>query len=207
MKTTGMSRGDGAAAMVVALLVNGLIAWQLQALLAPRRAAVDDATTALQVVWIVAIPRRDAVVAASRQPRTRIPTVDASAMVDRPRRVHARPDLTATDAPAAAPPAPARPMTALYLQQAGQWAQEHPVSPPRSEPFANRRVALRDQAAGRFRLKRLVSVADAVALVGMAFGNPPHPCIRNPDDVAGYATGGDALALRMALDVERHCRP
>ncbi|HEY5614225.1 MAG TPA: hypothetical protein VIK70_11590 [Lysobacter sp.] len=205
MQTTGMSRGDGAAATVVALVVNGLIVWQLQALLAPPpTAAVDDATTALQVVWIEAIPRRDAAVAASTQPRT---AIHASAVVDRPRRVHARPpDLAATAAPAGAP-VPARPMTAVYLQQAGQWAQEHPVAAPQVDPFADRRVALRDQAASRFRLKRPVSVADAVAMVGVAFGNPPHPCVRNPDDVAGYATGGDALALQMALDVERHCRP
>ena len=194
-------------AVTVALVVNGLIAWQLQALLAPpRRAAVDDATTALQVVWIVANPRRNALVAASTQPRTA--TVHALAVVDRPRRAHARPpDLAATDTPAAPAPVPARPMTAVYLQQAGQWAQDHPVAAALVDPFANRRVTLRDQAASRFRLKRPVSVADAVAAVGVAFGNPPHPCIRNPDDVAGYATGGDELALRMALDVERHCRP
>jgi len=206
MQTTGRSHRDGMVAATVALVVNGLIAWQLQALLAPpRRAAVDDARTALQVVWIVAIPRRDAVVAASTQPRTA--TVDASAVVDRVPRVHARPGLAATDTPAAPAPVPARPMTAVYLQQAGQWVQDHPVAAALVDPFANRRVALRDQAASRFRLKRPVSVADAVAAVGVAFGNPPHPCIRNPDDVAGYATGGDELALRMALDVERHCRP
>ena len=206
MQTTGMSRGDGAVAMVVALSVNALVAWHLQALLAPpRSAAVDDATTALQVVWIAAVPRRTASVAPSR-PRSA--TVQASRAPDRPPQVRARPGpATAEATDSAADPAPARPMTAVYLQQARQWAQDRPVAAAPVDPFANRRVALRDQAPSRFRLKSPFSLADAVEKVGLAFGNPPHPCVRNPDDVAGYATGGDALALQMALDVDRQCRP
>ena len=60
MQTTGTSRRDGAGAMVVALVVNGLIGWQLQALLTRPGPVLDDATPALQVVWIAAPPRRAA---------------------------------------------------------------------------------------------------------------------------------------------------
>lgn len=206
MQTTGKSRGDGVLAVSVALAVNGLIAWQLQALLAPRSpSAPDAATAALQVVWIAAMPHRRAVAAPSR-PRTA--TAQASSGLDRPPRVRARADLATTEATnTSVDPTPARPMTAVYLQQARQWAQDHPATTAPTDPFASRPVALADQPASRFRLKRPVSVADAVAMVGVAFGNPPHPCIRNPQDVAAYATGRDTLALQMALDVERHCRP
>lgn len=205
MQSTRTSRRDGAVALATALMVNALIAWQLQSLLAPASpgAAGADAPTALQVVWIAAIPRRDTLVAAPTHPRIASPHIPP--VIDRPRQGRARTNLAATAA--AADPTPARSMTAVYLQQAGQWAQDQPLATAPADPFANRRVPLRDQAASRFRLKRPLSVADAVAIVGVAFGNGPHPCERNPDDVAGHATGGDALALQMALDVERHCRP
>lgn len=204
MQTAGTSRGDGVIAVVVALVVHALIAWQLQALLAPPPGAgVDDATAALQVVWIAAVPRRAvAVVAAVQQPG---PQARTSPVVARPSQLQAQPDLAATEA--ATDPAPVRSMTAVYLQQAGQWAQDHPIAAAPVDPLARRRIALAEQPASRFRLKRTVSMADAVAMVGVAFGNPPHPCVRNPDDLAGYATGGDALALQMALDVDRQCRP
>ena len=204
MQTAGTSRGDGVVAVVVALVVHALIAWQLRALLAPPpEAGVDDATAALQVVWIAAVPRRAvAVVAAVQQPG---PQARTSPVVARPSQLQAQPDLAATEA--ATDPAPVRSMTAVYLQQAGQWAQDHPIAAAPVDPLARRRIALAEQPASRFRLKRAVSMADAVAMVGVAFGNPPHPCVRNPDDVAGYATGGDAVALQMALDVDRQCRP
>ena len=202
MQTTRTSRRDGAVAVAAALMVNALIAWQLQSLLASASpvAAGAAAPTALQVVWIAATPRRDKLPAASTHPR--IATTHAPPVIDRPRQVRPR---TAPAATAAA--TPARSMTAVYLQQASQWAQDHPVATTPVDPFANRRVPLRDQAPSRFRLKSPFSLADTVEKVGLAFGNPPHPCVRNPDDVAGHATGGDALALQMALDVDRQCRP
>lgn len=202
MQTTRTSERDGAVAVAAALMVNALIAWQLHSLLAPASpgAAGAEAPTALQVVWIAAIPRRAKLAAASTHPR--IATAQAAPVIDRPRQVPPRTALAATAAAT-----PARSMTAVYLQQASQWAQDHPVTTTPGDPFANRRVPLRDQAPSRFRLKRPLSVADAVAMVGVAFGNGPHPCERNPDDVAGHATGGDALALQMALDVDRQCRP
>ena len=204
MQTTGTSRRDGVVAVAAALMVNGLIAWQLQSLLAPPSGvAVAEATTEVQVAWIAAIPRRDTLVAAPTHPRIASPHVPP--VIDRPRQVRARTNLAATAA--AADPTPARSMTAVYLKQAGQWAQDHPVATAPADPFANRRVPLRDQAPSRFRLKSPFSLADTVEKVGLAFGNPPHPCVRNPDDVAGHATGGDALALQMALDVDRQCRP
>ena len=190
------------AAAGLALAVNALIAWQLPAVLVPPRRGADVAAPPLQVVWIAA-PRRPAAAAIAplRQPHAPAHVAPASGPIR---------EAPASPAPAAqdATPIPlARPMVAVYLQQAGRWAQDHPVPAAPTDPFARRPGALADQPASRFRLKRPLSVADAVAMVGVAFANPPHPCIRNPDDVAGYATGGDALALQMALDVERHCRP
>lgn len=58
MQMTGRSDGDRVIAAAVALVVNGLIAWQLQALLSPQPMAVDAASASLQVVWITAVPRR-----------------------------------------------------------------------------------------------------------------------------------------------------
>lgn len=202
MQSTGTSRGDGVVAALAALVVNALIGWQLQALLAAAPGSVTgDAAPALQVVWIVALPRPAPVAVAIPQPGGRAQPAPA---VARPDPAPGQPTLAATEA--AARPASARSMTAVYLQQAGQWAQEHPPAAAPVDPFANRRVALAEQPASRFRLKPTVSVASVVAMVGVTFGNGPHPCVRNPDDVAGYATGGDALALQMALDVDRLCR-
>ncbi len=207
MQTTGKSNGDGVLGAAVAVAVNALIAWQLQALLAPTSTTAPDAaaTTALDVVWIAVPPRRDRALAKPARPR--LASARAVPAIQRPHSTPAKAihDPAPTDPPADLPLA--RPMAAVYLRQAGEWARNHPIVAVPVDPFARRPMALADLPASRFRLKRQVSVADAVAMVGVVFGNPPHPCVRNPDDLAGYATGGDALALQMALAVDRQCRP
>src|SRR5687767_9900810 len=67
MPGTRRFRRDRMIAATVALVVNALIAWQLQDLLRPARAPVDEATEALQVVWIAARPPRDVALAVEPQ--------------------------------------------------------------------------------------------------------------------------------------------
>ena len=201
-KTTGTSRRDGVVATTVALAVNGLIAWQLQMLLSPQRVAVDADAASLQVVWTALVPRRATVPAPARDHAAK---VHESAVIDRPHKAHVRPEAAPPELPA--DPTPARPMSAVYLQQARQWAQQHPVATASADPFADRSRALPGRATDRFRMPEPLSVAIVVGRIGQMFGAGPDPCIRNRQDVAAYATGGDALALAMALDMERHCRP
>lgn len=112
MQSTGKSQGDGVLAATLALAVNGLIAWQLQALLAPQPVTALDAaaTAALEVTWITPVPHRDQVVAAPVEARTAMPR--AAPAIDRPRQVRAiaRPEPAATATPADL--LPARPLSA-----------------------------------------------------------------------------------------------
>ncbi len=205
MHTTGRSQGDGVLAATVALATNALVVWQLQALLAPPPdAALDDAAAALQVVWIGPVPRPAAVAVAPIRQQTE--KAGTSPAIARSHEARARPDLPASEAPADL--TSTRPMTAVYLQQTRQWArQQGAVQFVGSDALADRAGDLPGRGATRFRVAEPLSAADVVDAIGKAFGNGPHPCIRNRQDVAAYATGRDALALEMALDIERQCRP
>lgn len=206
MQMTGRSDGDRMIAAAVALVVNGLIAWQLQALLSPQPMTVDAASASLQVVWIAAVPRR-AIVAAPAQDHAA--KGHQSPVNDRPPEARVRPEVAPPELPADL--TPTRPMTAVYLQQARQWAQQHPVATAPADPFANRPVPLTDQAASRFRLKRQVSVADAVAMVGELFGGAGYTtddCRLIRGRIVGLVAGGDEQAAQQDLDFERrHCSP
>lgn len=202
MRTTRRSRRDRMVAATAALAVNGLLVWALQMQLSPNDRQVDD-DTSLQVVFVAQVPRPAIVITPVRRQTTQ---AQASRAPDRPLQVDARPGVASPELPA--PPVPTRPMSAVYLQQARQWArQQAPVQLASSDALAGRASDLPGRATDRFRMAEPRSVADVVDAIGQAFGNGPHPCIRNRQDVAAYATGGDELALQMALDVERQCRP
>lgn len=205
MRRTGESGRDGAVAATVALAVNVMIAWSLQALLSPYDFAVDDQAS-LQVVLITTAPRRPSVIAPAARPATKAP---AAPVADRPlptSAVHTR----AIPAPAL-DIIPSRPLTAVYLQQARQWAQQHPAQTVPADPFANRPVALAQQPGSRFRLSRPVAPADAVAMMGQLFGGAGYTtddCALIRRRIVGLVAGGDAQAVQQDLDYERrHCRP
>lgn len=206
MPRTRKPHRDRVVAAGVALVVNGVLLWQLQALVATRVTA--DAGTPLQVVMIAAVPpRRAAIIEPTRHPRAKAPSPRTLA---RPSNVLPAPATALALPEASAEIVPARPMSAVYLQQARQWSQQQaPVNlvSARRGPLAERVVDLPESSPTRFRVAEPMSVAIVVDRIGQAFGNGPHPCIRNREDVAAYATGGDALALEMALDTERRCRP
>lgn len=192
-------------AATAALVVNGLIAWALQALLSPQHMKVEHAAS-LQVVFITATPRRPSVIAPTRRQAT---TAPASRAFDRP--------LPAVARVEAATPDPAleimstRPMTAVYLQQARRWAQQHPAETVPADPFANRPVALAQQPGSRFRLARPLALADAVAMVGQLLGGAGYAtdnCALIRGRIVGLVAGGDAQAVQQDLDYQRrHCRP
>ncbi|MGH8076227.1 MAG: hypothetical protein ACREPE_02725 [Lysobacter sp.] len=200
-----MGRRDQVIAATMALGLNGLIAWQLQALLSPRRMAMAGEDASPQVVWIEALPpRRVAAAVAVRQPAS---TSRAAPLRTRP--VETRAQRDKTSAPVAAAPPPARPMAAVYLHQARQWAAQRPEGAVPADPFANRPVALAQQPASRFRLAQR-SPADAVAKIGKLFGGAGYTtddCGAIDDRLLGLVVGGDTRAVQQDLDYERrNCR-
>ena len=203
MPGTRRFRRDRVIAATVTLVVNALIAWQLQDLLMPARAPVDEATEALQGVWIAARPPRDVALAVEPQRAvTRSPNLLIPAAAGAPAPLEVSPDKPTVD------PTPVRPMAAVYLQQARQWAVDRPTAP--RDPFANRPVALAQQAKSRFRLARPISPADVVASVGVLFGGSGYTtddCGAIDDRLLGQVVAGDTQAVQQDLDYERrNCR-
>lgn len=206
MPETGRFRRDRMIAAMVALMVNGLIAWELQDLLMPARAPMPEATDALQVVWIAARPPRDVSLAVGpRRPTTRSRTTVSIAP---PVAVDAPPEGSANEP--SVDPGPSRPMAAVYLQQARQWAAERPEPTAPRDRFANRPVALAQQAKSRFRLARTISPAEVVASVGVLFGGSGYAtddCGAIDERLLGLVVAGDGQAVQQDLDYERrNCR-
>lgn len=206
MRTTRRSRWDEVVAAMVALAVNGWLAWQLHALLSPQPAAMVVEAEPLQVVLVAAVPRRAVVVAVARRHAA---TGNPSPVVARALEARARPEVAPPEPPADL--TPARPMTAVYVQQAGQWAAQHPQETLPDDPFANRHVPLASQSRSRFRLSRPITTADALAKIGRLFagdGYTTDDCAAIRGRVVGLVAGGDAAAAQQDLDYERrYCRP
>lgn len=205
MRSTGQSRDERIVAATLALAVNGLIAWALMALLTPDTIAIDDAAS-LQVIWIEAPAARRVAV---RSP-TRGHDGQARAAQARDPSRRAQPQ-TPTPAMETAPEiTPTRSMSAVYLQQARQWSQaQAPVTPP-ADPFANRRVALRDQAGSRFRLAHSSPAATVAKQLGKFFGGAGYAtddCGAIDERLLGLVVAGDDRAVQQDLDYERrNCR-
>ena len=206
MGTTGTSRRDRSVAATAALVVNAAIVYGLQGLLSYRDAAVD-AGAPLQVVWIAAARLPD--VALVPLPATATKSASARALSLRPAPMRA---TAATAVPPRSPvpdPAPSRPLSAVYLQQARQWAEQHPAAAAPADPFANRPVPLSHQAGSRFRLARPRAPADAVAMVGRLFGGDGYTtddCALIRGRISGLVAAGDQQAVQQDLDYQRrHC--
>lgn len=205
MRSTGKSRDERIVAATVALAANGLIGWTLVALLTPDTIAADD-DASLQVVWIQApAPRQVALRAPTRghggQART------AHALDPLPRAQPRTPTPAAETAPEILP---TRSMSAVYLQQARQWSQAQAAETPPADPFANRRVALRDQAGSRFRLAHSSPAATVAKQLGKFFGGAGYAtddCGAIDERLLGLVVAGDDRAVQQDLDYERrNCR-
>jgi hypothetical protein len=207
MSATGKFRRDRMIAATVALVVNGLIAWELRDLLVPTRTTMDEASDALQVVWIAPPPPRPDIASAIalRRPATK----NRSALPIAPP-VAAPAPLEVSPSTQSVVPTPSRSMAAVYLQQARRWAADRPLPTGPKDPFANRPVALARQAKSRFRLARPISPADVVASVGVLFGGSGYTtddCGAIDERLLGLVVAGDDQAVQQDLDYERrNCR-
>ncbi len=207
MRGTGKARDERLAAAVVALTANGLIAWALMALLTPDADAVavnDEAS--LQVVWIEAPAAQQVAVRTPTQGHGGHARRAAHALDPLPR---AQPPTPTAAVEAAPEITPSRSMAAVYLQQVRQIVRDQSVSAPPADPFANRRVALRDQAGSRFRLAHS-SPAATVAKLGKFFGGAGYTtddCGAIDERLLGLVVAGDDRAVQQDLDYERrNCR-
>lgn len=99
-------------------------------------------------------------------------------------------------------------MTAIFLQQARDWADRHPEG-VQGDPFAKRNPPLPGRGAQRFRMREPPSPARVVAMVGVLFGaDGVTGCTGIEDEIAGYASANDRAALERAMAYERQlCRP
>jgi hypothetical protein len=196
MRETGTSRRDRALAATCVLLLHAGLGWGLHRLLRVEPALAEP--EALQVVWIT--PRAVSPIAAptvTRRPVRVVPSAKPLAAVP-------------LDAPSTPAPPANRPLSVVALAQARQWArQQAPLAFAGADALADRTVALPGRPADRFRMTASLTPADVVAAIGAAFGGAGEdPCVRNRQNLAGYATGRDATALALELDFERrHCRP
>lgn len=151
-------------------------------------------------------------------PRTQraSPSAAAARRVETPQPpVHRTPNAP-PPAIVAAPVAPApklesgRPLSAVYVQQAGR-ERERPPPGLREERdlFANRAPRLPGEGATLgVPMREPISTAAVIEKVGSLFGGRSSPCPDNRKDIAALATTGDRAALERAVDYERrYCRP
>lgn len=122
------------------------------------------------------------------------------------------PPPTVVAAPVAATPEleSGRPLSAVYVQQAGR-ERERPPPGMREERdlFANRAPRLPGEGATLgVAMREPISAAAVIEKVGSLFGGRSSPCPDNRKDIAALATTGDRAALERAVDYERrYCRP
>lgn len=107
-------------------------------------------------------------------------------------------------------PPTARPLSAVYLQQARHWAAQQAAGPaPARDPLADRTP--RVESDGRFRMQRAKSMAGTVAAIGRLFGGAdygPDDCRRRSGSIDGLIVAGDTRGAQEAIDYERrYCRP
>lgn len=168
-------------------------------------AASTRADEALQVVF-VSSPRD------TSAPAPAPPTARAAATTARPPRTRPTPPAPAT-APtveAATEPLAGRPLSAVYVQQAGrQHERPPPGMEPQAEAFASRSPRLPGAGATLgVPMREPISAASVIEKVGSLFGGRSSPCPDNRKDIAALATTGDRAALERAVDYERrYCRP
>lgn len=128
-----------------------------------------------------------------------------------PRATRALPAPAATPTVEAAPePLGGRPLSAVYLQQAGRPRDRPPPGlEPQADAFASRNPRLPGAGATLgVPMREPISAASVIEKVGSLFGGRSSPCPDNRKDIAALAVGGDRAALERAVDYERrYCRP
>lgn len=108
-------------------------------------------------------------------------------------------------------PVSGRPLSAVYVQQAGRLRTGSPpgIDQDAADPFAKRTPALPGAGATLgVPMREPMSAGRVVDAIGGLFGGRTSPCPDNRKDIAALATGGDRAALERAVDYERrYCRP
>lgn len=169
----------------------------------PAASARED--EALQVLF-VSSPRR------TNTPAPAPSSARAAAASLPPARTRPAPPApaTATTVEAAPEPLAGRPLSAVYVQQAGRQRERPPPGlEPQSEAFASRSPRLPGAGATLgVPMREAISAASVIEKVGSLFGGRSSPCPDNRKDIAALATGDDRAALERAVDYERrYCRP
>ena len=200
MESTQGLRWDVVFAGSVALVATMGLFLGLAVMMRPGVFPTTPSRAAADVVWIRPAP------GPSRAPHGNPRTPFRPAKRTQPRSdPAASPSNTTYDA--ARPPAPERPLSAIYLGQVR--ASAEPVVPT-ADPFADRHARLPGEGGGRFRMRKPTSVASVVGGIGRMFGgrDPDEPCRENRRNIGELALDGDSAALQQQLDYEhRLCRP
>jgi hypothetical protein len=188
--------------MVVAW--HALVGWWLLHAL-PRVSARGEGDDALQVVYVTLPPPP------APPPRANADTSSRRGRhADRPRAQRRQPSATLAVVAVAAPAATERPG---LLEQARALArQQAAATAPAADIFADRPARLPRADAGRFRMRKPLSVARVVEAVSAELFYPPgyeaDPCPRNRRNIAGLLAARDSPRLQLELAFEReHCRP
>lgn len=186
--------------LLMALALNRFLRLDL-----PAASARED--EALQVVFVS--PPRDTRARPPAASSARAAPTSTAAPAPRPTR--ALPAPAATPAVVATPePLAGRPLSAVYVQQAGRLRERPPPGlEPQADAFASRSPRLPGAGATLgVPMREPISAASVIEKVGSLFGGRSSPCPDNRKDIAALAVGGDRAALERAVDYERrYCRP
>ena len=200
MESMQGSRWDAALAAGVAFAATTGMFAGLAMLMRPGIVPIPLSHAAIDVVWIT--PAR---APPPMQPR---PVSPNPARIATRAQAAREPSLPERALPGVdAPPEPARPLSAIYIDQVRDIAQPAIST---SDPLADRRTRLPGEGDGRFRMREPTTVASVVNGIGRMFGgrDPDEPCRENRRNIGELALDGDSEALRQQLDYEhRLCRP
>lgn len=166
----------------------------------------------LQLQWIAVIPAPPPAVRPDT-PAARAPAARANGLPN-----PSNPPDGATAVSTQAPSLPVHPLeildakgshalTAVYVGQVAQWAEQNPVAiAPGPDPLTRRAAGFSKGPPDRFRMKHQVTPADVAGFVGVLFGGAGYtanPCPEMRRNVNALAQDGDSELLQDELARER----